>query len=1537
MEFDLVAFTLSPTIEVFQKCRKKDLLVIADFYNLTVTKEAKKQVIKTSLFEQLVKAGILPGEVGEGPQGDTTVPEPENSLVGSESESSESMLEVRLKELDIQLKEKENENLHLKLRLFQAETDREIKLRALELETEKYGKPVPIPVTPMGDRHTVFDVGKFIKLVPPFRESEVDAYFVAFERIASKLKWPTDMWALLLQCSLTGKAQEVCASLPIEQSLEYETVKTAVLRAYELVPEAYRQKWRKHAKIPKQTHVEFAREKRVLFEKWCSSSKTTTFEQLQELILLEDLKSCLPEAVVVHLNEQKVTSLLDAAIGADEFVLTHRSIFPSIRSSNTPNKNPATRDLTRVFSRMPKVSARSDDQSAPGGKVRVCFYCRDPGHLIADCQAWNKKNAEGKIKKVALVQTMSEVEDKSLLPFLFSGSVSLTDTEHQPVVILRDTGAAQSFILQELLPFSQKSYTGTDVLVRGIEMGCESVPLHKVHLKSELVNRVVRLGVRSQLPIVGVGLILGNDLAGEKVFPRPIVTSKDNINDLSNLSQSSNMFPACAVTRAQAKKFADVVDVADSFMQNCTEPVTCELMVKPEIVPSLDKTVSVSDQLYVGKDQLIVAQKTDPTLTSCFEAAIDSKQVPAVRMAYFCDDGILMRKWKPADDDTGVNEVHQIVLPIAYRSQVLRLAHENAFAGHLGINKTFRRVTKYFYWPGCKTSVTEYCKTCDVCQKVGKPNQKVPVAPLHPVPVMGEPFERLILDCVGPLPKTKTGFQYVLTIMCTATRFPEAIPLRTIKSPVVVKALLKFCTTFGLPKEIQTDQGSNFTSKTFAQTLAALGVSHRMSSAYHPESQGALERYHQTLKNMIRAYCLDTGKEWDEGLPFLLFATREAVQESTGFSPADLVFGHTIRGPLKLLSEQLVAVNRAPVLVTEYVSSFRERLHHAWDMAKKHLSNAQMKMKLRFDKKSVNRTFNPGDRVLVLLPVPGSVLNAKFAGPYKVEQKLSDTDYVIATPDRKRRKRVCHVNMIKPYLVPSDKSSNAVSKAAPVVVPASSVSYCPVEDGLNDKMPSSSGEKGKNSTIFQEFPNTLSHLTVCQRKELIQCISKYPSVFSDKLGRTSVLTHDIDVGDSPPVKQHAYRVNPKKRQIMRDEVEYMLRHDLAMPSYSPWSSPCLLVPKPDASFRFCTDYRKVNKITKADSFPLPRMEDCVDRVGSASFVTKLDLLKGYWQVPLTPRASEISAFVTPDHFLQYKVLAFGMRNAPATFQRLMKKVLTGVTNCEIYIDDVVIYSHTWEHHIETLNVVFGRLEAASLTLNLAKCEFGKAVVTYLGKQVGQGCVRPVSAKVEAILQFPQPTNKRELRRFLGMAGYYRAFCRNFSVIVSPLTDLLSTTRKFTWSSECSLAFEAVKDLLCNAPVLSAPNFENPFKLQVDASATGVGAVLLQEDRYQIDHPVAYFSKKFSTCQRNYSTIEKEALALLLALQHFDVYVGGNATPLLVYTDHNPLIFLAQMSNSNQRLMRWALIIQEYNVDIQHLKGSENVVADALSRTEGAEK
>ena len=256
-------------------------------------------------------------------------------------------------------------------------------------------------------------------------------------------------------------------------------------------------------------------------------------------------------------------------------------------------------------------------------------------------------------------------------------------------------------------------------------------------------------------------------------------------------------------------------------------------------------------------------------------------------------------------------------------------------------------------------------------------------------------------------------------------------------------------------------------------------------------------------------------------------------------------------------------------------------------------------------------------------------------------------------------------------------------------------------------------------------------------------------------------------------------------------------------------------------------------------------------------------------------------------------MPFGMTNAPATFQQLINTVIADIPRCEGYIDDVIVYSEVWTDHLRQIRLFFDKLRDANLTVNLSKSAFGHAQVHFLGHVVGGGEVKPITAKVDAINNFPVPSNKKELMRFLGMAGYYRRFCKNFSVIVKPLTDLLYKDTKFNWVEKCQVAFEKVKAMLTNEPILCAPNFQK--KLAVDASDIGAGAVLLQEDVTEVERPVCYFSKKFEKGQKNYCTSKKELLALVLALQ---VYVSAGEYPLTVYTDHNPLTFLHRLKNKN---------------------------------------
>ena len=790
---------------------------------------------------------------------------------------------------------------------------------------------------------------------------------------------------------------------------------------------------------------------------------------------------------------------------------------------------------------------------------------------------------------------------------------------------------------------------------------------------------------------------------------------------------------------------------------------------------------------------------------------------------------------------------------------------------------------------------------------------------------------------LGRYRNPKKGNKYILTVMCASTRFPEAVPLRNIKTHHIIRELRKFFSFVGLPKEVQSDQGSNFTSHLFKNEMKELGIKHIKSSAYHPQSQGALERFHGTLKNMLRAYGEQNDKDWDEGLHYLLFAARDSVQESLGYTPFELVFGHRVRGPLSILKEKWIGEEGETNLI-EYISNMKCRLSNAWEVAKQHLKSSQKRMKSWYDQNTTNRSFLVGDKVVAFLPVKGQPLSAKFSGPFEVVKRVGNVNYVIKTPGRRKSEQLCHINALKPYYSRDVNSLNSSSVLGVTVVgPDGHVNAeVSVDNDCTDldakECDVDISVKLNNSDVLNHFQNKVNHLTAEQGEDVRSLINQFVKIFGDVPTRTNLMYHDVDVGEAVPQKQAPYRVCPQKRESFKKEVRYLLENGFAEVSDSEWASPCILVDKPDGTMRMCTDYRKVNSVTRSDSYPLPRTDDIIDRVGKARFMTKLDLLKGYYQIPLTERAKRISAFVTPDGLYQYTVTPFGLTNAPGTFQRLINKLISDIDGVEAYIDDILVCGDDWDEHLRRLFQVFQRLSEANLTVNLVKSEFGKAEVVFLGHVIGNGKVAPIDAKVQVVDEFPAPETKRQLMRFLGMAGYYRRFCRNFAAVAAPLTNLLKKKVEFKWTSECQDAFKKLKGSLTSAPVLLAPDFSKPFSLQVDASDDGIGAVLLQCGADQVYHPVCYFSRKLKVHQLNYSTIEKECLALVEALTIFEIYLSGNNTETEVFTDHNPLVFINKMKNKNRRLMRWSMQLQTYKLRIRHIRGCQNIIADALSRS-----
>ena len=466
---------------------------------------------------------------------------------------------------------------------------------------------------------------------------------------------------------------------------------------------------------------------------------------------------------------------------------------------------------------------------------------------------------------------------------------------------------------------------------------------------------------------------------------------------------------------------------------------------------------------------------------------------------------------------------------------------------------------------------------------------------------------------------------------------------------------------------------------------------------------------------------------------------------------------------------------------------------------------------------------------------------------------------------------------------------------------------------------------------FNSLPNP--SLTTVENAQLAELLTKFSDIFASSsldLGHTRLIQHEIDTGDARPIKQRPYRVSNSQRVEIDRHISNMLNQNIIQVSASPWSSPVVLVQKKDGTTRFCVDYRKLNAVTRKDSFPLPRIDDALDSLSGSKFFSTLDLQSGYHQVAMHPNSKDKTAFISHSGLYEFNVLRFGLTNAPPNFQRLMGKVLHGLDwkICLIYIDDIIIFSSTFEEHLHRLALVFTRLREANLKLKPSKCSFASNSVDFLGFVVSSDGILPNPDKIEAVRSFPVPKSVKELRSFLGLSNYYRRFVEGFSKIASPLNRLTRKDVVFSWSPECQSAFQTLKDRLCSPPILSYPNFAQPFHLFTDASQTAVGYILGQILDGK-EHVIAYGGRELSHAETRYSTTEREALAVVDGIKRYQPYLSGKK--FYVHTDHGSLSWLMSVKDPTGRLARWALRLQQYDFEIIHRPGPTNGNADALSR------
>ncbi|XP_050703676.1 uncharacterized protein LOC126989161, partial [Eriocheir sinensis] len=636
----------------------------------------------------------------------------------------------------------------------------------------------------------------------------------------------------------------------------------------------------------------------------------------------------------------------------------------------------------------------------------------------------------------------------------------------------------------------------------------------------------------------------------------------------------------------------------------------------------------------------------------------------------------------------------------------------------------------------------------------------------------------------------------------------------------------------------------------------------------------------------------------------------EMPSDRTGLSALDLLYGRTVRGPLTVLKDlwedrDLQEEERTSL---QYVIELREKLTECAQLAAREADgNAQRPHRLVGPRSLYGRTV-------------------------QVLERRNKVDYLVDDP---RGPKLYHANLLKRYhrraqvnfaYVKDDTSApdDDCSPTGPLEAEdPDDLVPCPLVCSVPDSALNPALDINKS-------------LEWNQRSSLEDVLSTFKDVFSETPGCTNTLQHDIILTTTNRVLTKNYPVPIHLRPYFEKEVNNLLQLGIIQHASSQHCSPVVMVRKSDGSYRMAIDFRQLNSVTVFDAEPTCSVEGDLHKFAGATYFSELDLCKAYYQIPLTDRAKPLTAFSTHQGLMEFCRLPFGLVTACSTYIRLMRTVLADLPNISFYFDNVFIYSSDWPSHLTALTSVLERLRHHRLTAKPSKCRFGFPSIQYLGFVIDVVHLRPMRDKTEALKQISPPTTKKSLRSFLGMASFYRCFIPMAAELTGPLSDLPRKPQRepLPWTEDLLSRFEQLKDALPSQPVLRLPNPALPFVLRTDASNFGLGAVLLQYYK-DTPHPVWYASRKLLDRERRYAPIEREALAILFGISKFDFYLRGKE--FILETDHKPLVYLHKSKCSNDRLLRWALQLQNYPFRLVHLAGRDNVGADFLSRSLGGER
>ena len=1497
--------------------------------------------------------------------------------------------QARLREERKEKESVEREARKAKFEIVRQETEaKEIELKLAELKKEvlEYESE-----TQPQSKAKVTNAKSVTPKLPAFddEKDDIDAYLHRFERYATAQSWNPNNWAINLSALLKGKALEVYSRLAVSDASSYDKLKSALLKRYNLTEEGFRNKFRTSRPDKFENPNQFVVRLDNYFCRWLDLAKINKdFEGVKDLLLREQFINACNVDLSLFLKERNPKDIKAMAELADKYVEARGGIFGQLikpssssfyRSDRVRDNNQRTDKPNRPLGQERRFEKKtfSPNFHKPGShnftnskQFSTCFHCGKSGHIARNC--WSNPNRTSTKIAGLIAQDQAPAQQQSSMGSQMShqdecercghhstylsptteqvhvafvnvaecctkrGYVTLQCGHNLPIMsaackaefvrgmpvtkgnvgtnndlvsVLRDTGCSGVLIRRSLV--SDDQLTGKSKYCVFVDNTVQQLPVATVSIDSPYFVGSIE-AVCMANPIYDV--IIGNiPLARDPGNPDPKWTCSDDTTRTKNPTSHGAFLQVHAV-QTRSQKAAEE---------------------KP--LPALKVSSPLPE---VTADELRQGQQTDPTLERVRELANSGETKIGKGNSsshFFFKKSLIYRQFCSPRVDNG-DIITQLVVPQPQRVLVMKLAHQSILGGHQGSKKTSDKVLSNFFWPGVQSDIQRYCRSCDICQRT-IPKGKVTKVPLGHMPLIDKPFQRIAVDIVGPIfPVTDRGNKYILTLVDYATRYPEAIALKSIETHRVAEALVEVFSRVGVPREILTDQGAQFTSGIMKEVSRLLSIKQLTTTPYHPACNGLVERFNGTLKQMLKRLCAEKPKDWDRYIGPLLFAYRETPQSSLGFAPFELLYGRTVRGPMAILKELWSDDVETPEVKTtyQYVVDLRSRIEDTCHLAQEELKKSTERYSKYYNRKARPRQLKEGDKVLLLLPTDNNKLLLHWKGPFTVVRKMGTCDYKI---DFGNRTKTFHINLLKQYIEPvtnSDQISCFLSSWLPegiFDIVATAVIEPESDEGIQDLQVLDNDSLRIPALTAKETVNDVKisgELQSSQAHEVKSLLKRYRHVLTDLPGHSSLVKHDIKLTVTEPVRSKPYPLPHALRDTVKEEIQSMLKMDVIEMSESPYASPIVLVMKKDGTQRFCIDFRRLNRITIFDAEPIPDPEEIFAKLSKDRYFTKIDLSKGYWQIPLQDSAKEKTAFITPDGLYQFRTMPFGLVNAPATFSRMMRMMLRGMSNVCNFIDDILVHTKTWEEHINTLDGLFNRLEQFGITARPTKCLVGFNKLEYLGHIIGQGQLEPLPDKLEKIKDALKPKTKKQLRSFLGLTGYYRKFIPNYAAIAAPLTDKTKKREptNIQWGQSQEYAFQTLKERLITAPVLHLPDCQLPFLLRTDASDIGIGAVLLQ--RQETDFPVAYASRKLLPRECSYSTIERECLAIVWAIQKFQSYLYGRE--FVLETDHQPLVYLQRAKVTNSRILRWALSLQPYRFKIECIKGSENVGADYLSRS-----